>query len=310
MITENVVREQLFTELAQQGYQGRLVSARHLQDLAAGLDTLRREGQFNDEFYQERLTFLCYSPPAEGLSQAQSLIIVAVPRPQTAAVFNWRGRSLSLIIPPTYTAYKKIVGQVTHLVADILEPAGYRVAQSFLPLKLLAVQSGLGAYGRNNVCYVPGMGSFVELVGLYSDLPCADETWQEPQMMAACQNCIACRHHCPTGAISAERFLLYAERCLVFHNERPGSVPFPTWIEPAWHNCLEGCMHCQWVCPANKNLRGWVEEREEFSEEETKLLLRGEPQDGLSKETLDKLERLDILGDLNTLPRNLGVFLN
>jgi epoxyqueuosine reductase len=41
------------------------------------------------------------------------------------------------------------------------------VALSLLPLKSLAVRSGLAAYGRNNVCYVPGMGSFLELVGLY-----------------------------------------------------------------------------------------------------------------------------------------------
>ena len=115
-------------------------------------------------------------------------------------------------------------------------------------------------------------------------------------MMAACQNCAACLRHCPTGAISSERFLLHAERCLVFHNERPGDVPFPDWIDPAWHNCLEGCMHCQWICPENKRFRDWVEDKEEFSEEETELILRGGPPERLSKETIGKLERLDILG--------------
>ncbi len=43
--------------------------------------------------------------------------------------------------------------------------------------------------------------------------------------------------------------------------------------------------------------------------EETALLLQGGPQDRLAGETIKKLERLDILGDLKLLPRNLGVFL-
>ncbi len=68
-------------------------------------------------------------------------------------------------------------------------------------------------------------------------------------------------------------------------------------------------MHCQQVCPEDKGLMGWIEGREEFSEEETALLLKGNPQDHLPRETIGKLERLDILGDLELIPRNLGVFL-
>ena len=309
MVTENSIRQQLLAELAGQGYQGRIVSVHRVQDLAQELETHRREGQFDDAFDQERLNWFHYSSP-ETLPDAQSLIIVAVPRPQTQAVFTWRGQALPLIIPPTYTGYNRIVQQVTALLTSILEPAGYRLAESALPLKLLAVRSGLGVYGRNNICYVPGMGSFVELVGLYSNLPCADDGWREARMMAACQNCVACMRHCPTGAISSERFLLHAERCLVFHNERAGDIPFPGWIDPAWHNCLEGCMHCQWICPENKRFRDWVEDSEEFSEEETALILQGEPQERLSAETSGKLARLDLLGDLNILPRNLGIFLS
>jgi epoxyqueuosine reductase len=146
-------------------------------------------------------------------------------------------------------------------------------------------------------------------VGLYSDLPCPDDTWQEAEMLEACGRCRACMRHCPTGAITEDRFLLRAERCLVYHNERPGDVPFPSWIDPSWHNCLEGCMLCQRACPEDKEFWGWIEGREEFSEEETALLLKGGPRSRLAAETVARLERLDILGDLELLPRNLGVFL-
>jgi epoxyqueuosine reductase len=308
MVTESTVSQQLLSELAGRGYQARVVPVRHLEDLQAGIETHRREGRLDEEFDRICLSFFRYSPPGT-LPEPQSLIVVAVPRPQTAAVFTWQGRQSSLIIPPTYTDYRKIARQAAALLAGILEPAGYRVALSLLPLKSLAVRSGLAAYGRNNICYVPGMGSFLELVGLYSDLPCSEDTWQEARMMEACRNCRACLRHCPTGAITEERFLLHAERCLVFHNERPGDVPFPSWIDPSWHNCLEGCMLCQLACPEDQEFWGWIEGREEFSEEETALLLQGGPQDRLPEATVGKLERLDILDDLGILPRNLGVFL-
>jgi hypothetical protein len=53
---------------------------------------------------------------------------------------------------------------------------------------------------------------------------------------------------------------------------------------------------------------GWIGEEEEFSEEETVLLLDGAPRDRLPEGTIKKLLHLDILDDLGILPRNLGVF--
>lgn len=52
----------------------------------------------------------------------------------------------------------------------------------------------------------------------------------------------------------------------------------------------------------------WIGEEEEFSEEETTLLLHGASPDQLSEETTKKLTQLSILDDLGILPRNLGVF--
>lgn len=308
MANESDMHHVLVSELAERGYPARIVSTRHLRELEDEINAARSDGRLDPHFYQERLTWFRFHPP-ETLPQAESLVIVAVPRPQMEAMFTWRGKVISLILPPTYTDYKKVAQRMEALIGEILQPAGFRVATTHLPLKLLAVRSGLGAYGRNNICYVPGMGSFLQLVGLYSDLPCGEDSWQEPRMMEACERCFACTHRCPTAAIPADRFLLRAERCLSFHNERPASVPFPSWIDPSWHNCLEGCMHCQLVCPENRGVRDWVEGREAFSEEETSLLLEGASQDRLPPATVAKLERLDILGDAEILPRNLGVFL-
>ena len=68
-------------------------------------------------------------------------------------------------------------------------------------------------------------------------------------------------------------------------------------------------MHCQRVCPENRELIQWIEEEEEFSEEETNLLLLGVAQESLPGSTLGKLKRLSLTDYFGCLPRNLGVFL-
>jgi len=308
MMTKSMTRE-LVLRLEERGYKGRIVSAEHLCDLQEEIDGRHKQSLFCAEFYQERLTWFQFRLP-DHLPDAKSLIVVAVPRPQSQAVFTWNGKAWPFIIPPTYVAYDETRKQVEDLLAGFLAPQGYHVARTALPLKLLAVRSGLGRYGRNNICYVPGMGSFHQLVAVYSDLPCPKDTWQEAQMMESCQNCYACLHHCPTGAIPSDRFLLYAERCIVFHNEKPGNVPFPTWIDPAWHNCLVGCLICQRICPQNKDFLSWVEGKEKFFQEETALILEGVPLAQFPIATVQKLKRLDLIDSVDVLPRNLSVLLN
>jgi epoxyqueuosine reductase len=298
----------LLSEVEARGWRGRAVPVGRMQEMGAEFEDNRR-AHLDPTLYQERLATLRFDSPAD-LPGAQSVIVVAVPRPQTQGIFHWRGRSTALILPPTYTRYRAIAREVIAWLNERLAAGGHRAAETQLPLKLLAVRSGLAAYGKNNVCYVPGMGSFLELVGAYSDIPCADDPWQAPRMLKRCEKCSACLRACPSGAISAERFLLRAERCIVFHNERPGNVPFPEWMDSAWHNCIEGCMLCQKICPEDKPFRDWIEDTQEFSEEETALLLKGVTREQLPAATLAKLEQLDLVDDVGIFPRNLGVILN
>jgi len=299
--------DELFLNLRERGYQARMVSVDHLPSLQKELEGFRNQGAFDNEFYQERLAWVRFQIP-ESLPRAQSVIVVAIARPQTRAIFTWNGRRRPLIIPPTYTAYDGIRDQVEKLFAEILGEKGYTLARTDLPLKMLAAHSGLGQYGRNNVCYVSGLGSFLQLVAVYSDMPCEEDDWQEATMMKNCEKCEFCRKACPTGAIPSDRFLLRAERCIVYHNEKEGDVPFPKWMDTSWHNCVVGCMRCQRACPLNREFIQWVGEEEEFSEEETALFMKGVSRDKLTAETIRKLEHLSLLDYLGNLPRNLDVF--
>jgi epoxyqueuosine reductase len=302
------VLTELLHALAEKGYRGRGVPIERLRDLQEEIEGRYRQNVFDEEFYQERLAWFKFSPPND-LPDARSLIVVAVPQPQIRFTFTWNGKAIRLIVPPTYLHGGEVDKQVENFVAGILGTRGYRVAKAALPEKLLAARSGLGTYGRNNVCYVEGLGSFHRPVVLYSDLPCSEDTWQESRMMERCQTCQACLRACPAGAITAERFLIRAERCITFRNEKPGSIPFPAWMDPAWHNCLVGCMICQRVCPENSAVLQWIEEGAEFSAEETALLLEGATPDQLPAAVVEKLQRWDLMDLLDLLPRNLGVLL-
>lgn len=309
----NATTDDLLSQLCQKGLDGRVVPVQHVQDLRHEIEGQYAEGQFSEEFYRERLQFYHFDEP-QRLPEAKSIIVMAMPRPQTPVNFVYHRKSITFTLPPTYAGYGAITRQMGEILATILEPRGFRIASTLLPLKLLAACSGLAEYGRNNVCYIPGMGSFFQLAAYYSNLPYPGSTgqdpWTRPRLMKRCETCRVCLIQCPTKAISDDRILLHADRCLSFHNERFSTTPFPAWIDPRSHNSLMGCMLCQRYCPEDKPFIGWFEDSVDFSEDETRLLLEGTTQDPLPAETVAKLEHLELLGDLDKFPRNLSVLLN
>jgi len=228
--------------------RGRIVSARHNSDLKNEIENRLKEGEFDLGFYRLRLSFFDFNLPAT-LADAKSIIMIAVPRPQAQATFTFKGKRVPVIIPPTYVGYKKTNDAMEDFLSSLLAKEGYKTTKALLPLKLLAARSRLAKYGRNNITYIEGMGSFYELVAYYSDLPCESDSWHEVQTMEKCARCQACVHACPTGAIAEDRFLLHADRCITYHNEMKGTVSFPNWLNVSWHNTLVGCLRCQKVCP-------------------------------------------------------------
>jgi epoxyqueuosine reductase len=297
-----------FAALMREKCEFKVVSTRHLVDLQRKIESLRDQGRLDSEFAQQYMFRFKFTPPEE-LKNAESIIVVAMSRPPTKAIFNWNGKKQAFVLPPTYTAYEEKRLLVERTVAKVVEKGGYRIATPILPLKLLAVCSGLAAYGRNNIAYVGGMGSFMRLTAVYSDMPCESDQWHEPEMMKSCMNCDLCLNACPTGAISGNRFLLNAEKCLTYHNEKDGKIPFPKWIKPEWHNCVVGCMRCQAACPENKPYLGRFGETVEFDEQETKLLVEGAPREQIPAVTMKKLQLLSLTDYFNEMPRNLSVLL-
>lgn len=275
---------------------------RHLPELKEDLHKFMRRGLLDQRIAESYLKFN-YEVSAT-LPGAHSLIVVAVPQPLTRLTFKWHGKPHTADIPPTY------IGRVDDArAADALEklfaPGGYKVTRVRLPVKTLAVRNGLAQYGRNNITYIPGAGSFHRLLSFATDAPLEDG-WGDLKTMPACADCSRCAQACPTHCIPADRFLIHAENCLTFHNESAST--FPDWIRPHWHNALVGCMRCQLACPVNKN-RLKIAEGPAFSETETGLLLQKHPMATLDGRTRRKLESVELDDSYQILSRNLAVLL-
>jgi epoxyqueuosine reductase len=210
---------------------------------------------------------------ATGCDDSDTVIVVAKPVPAHRVSFDLGDRCIDTILPPTYYRYRPTFEEVRQDLAENGLP-GARVEHLITPLKATAARLGLVRYGRNNITYVPGIGSYLQLCGYVTDTPLPVVTTEPagPQLLDECDGCSTCRSACVAGAIAEDRLLLHGEHCLTFANEHPGE--WPSWVSARMHHCLLGCLACQRACPVNPRLT--VEETGVcFSAEESKALLDG-----------------------------------
>ncbi|MFX1412096.1 MAG: 4Fe-4S double cluster binding domain-containing protein, partial [Promethearchaeota archaeon] len=229
---------------------------------------------------------------SEKLPQARSLIILAISTKLAYVNFLLDGKIYDIMIPPNYYDDGLQYEDLENLILrDIIKEPGYKVEFAHVLLKLLAVRSGLGKYGRNNICYVDNWGSSLSLYAYFTDFDFEEDNWSELSMMDMCKKCNICINNCPTGAIptvSREDFVIDAGKCISLFNEIPGEIP--KWIDPKAHNALIGCMRCQFQCPANQRAIKDIKRLENISEEETKMILEGRSEDSLLDSLCKKLK--------------------
>lgn len=293
--------ETLKRDAAAGGDKLQVLSIERLKSVRTELDAFKAKEELNgfqkwivDDMYDLR--------PPEAPFPIRSILLLAIPHPSYAKVeFTRKGKQyvfLSLVMSDFQRSEERLASLVTG--------CGYRILKApTLPLKRLAVQSGLAVYGRNNITYVEGMGSFFSFSAFYSDLPYEADTWSEARVADRCADCSICLKTCPTGAIRFDRFLIDNERCLSCLNERGGD--FPEWLSPTVHHCIYDCLRCQMGCPMNRDHVDKVASPVAFDEGETELLLAGAPASSYpaAMERKSKLLGLDQWPD--GIPRNLQV---
>jgi epoxyqueuosine reductase len=271
-------------------YQHKTFSVRHLPELQNYIDKLKKSKKLSShpvfQSYIKNKKFVI--PP--DFSTAKSIIVLAIFTPMMRINFHLDRKVHKLIMPPQYyddgLTFEQIEAAIQN---EIIQKPGYRLQRAqHVHLKLMAVHSGLGQYGRNNICFVDGMGSFVTLYSYFTDYTFPDDHWTDVSMLDACRRCRICYGICPTKAITKDNFVIDAGRCIPLYNEVAGT--FPKWIRKNHHNALMGCMKCQLKCPANKDVVKQAGRLEDVTEEETRKILDGKPDKALLETLTRKLK--------------------
>jgi len=287
-------------------YSFATTSADRIPDLQESVDALVRDGKVSDQkVFRDYIADARYALP-DGICDPKSLVVLAVDTPLMRATFEWRGRLHDVLVPPQY--YR--TAMTAEILAGIVQEAiiarpGFsaeRIRHGHM--KLLAVRTGLGRYGRNNICYVDGMGTLITLYAFVTDFEFDGDEWTDIGLLDACAACGICRESCPTGAIPGEGFVLDAGKCVSLYNEIEGD--FPDWLPKDAHNALVGCMRCQLPCPANRGPLARAGRLGDVSEAETEAILGDRPDSALLKSASEKL-KMDVANDeLRTvIARNL-----
>lgn len=277
----------------------KVIPIEHLKDLKNTIENFKEHVALNDfqdwivnELYQ-------FDVPEAGF-KIHSIILIAVHHPFYSKVkFHKEGKERTFL-----SVVRSDFDKTEAYIKEFATKHGYSIeAAKNLPLKRLGTHSGLSKYGRNNITYVDGLGSNFSYAAYFSDMICEYDSWGEVKNAEICSTCNSCVKSCPTGAILKDRFLIDNQKCLSCINEVPGE--FPDWIPLTAHHTLYDCIICQRVCPMNAEQIDNIIDFITFTEEETKMLLAGEPIDTFHVESKSKILVLGIDEWYEAIPRNL-----
>lgn len=113
--------------------------------------------------------------------------------------------------------------------------------------KALAVQAGLGWFGKNTLLIHRRFGTFTLLSGIFTTLTIKNPVL--PLRQARCGACTRCIDACPTQALTSP-YKLDAAKCLSYHLIE-SKKPIPPDIQEKNPGYIFGCDICQDVCPHN-----------------------------------------------------------
>ena len=108
----------------------------------------------------------------EDFPNVKSLIIIAVFMKPMLVNFRLGGRKHEIVLPLAYYDDGLTVEMLRdYILKEVVNEPGHRIERAKVLLKLLAVRSGLGKYGRNNLCFVERNGKYARSIRFLHRLP-------------------------------------------------------------------------------------------------------------------------------------------
>ncbi len=281
------------------------------RELQAEYDKMLAGTQYSRaKTFREDVAKLSFKIPAD-FAAARSVVVVAAFAKSMYVRFTLDGTQFRLLVPPQYYADDMNAAKLRGVVQkEIVKNTSSRIVDisDTVPLKLLAARSGLGQYGKNNLIYVGGMGSYNLLYAFLTDYAFPEDNWTQLYILGRCQRCDRCTRSCPTACFSWGRFPIDIDKCITLYNEEQGA--FPNWMLRSHHSALMGCLRCQDACPEDGGYAQVSGMLDDVSEDETRKILKGVADDELLKSLQRKLRQFPGAASKEAFPiltRNLSV---
>jgi len=266
MTQDNSISTKTIEQFEAAGFRAAFLPYHAIEQIKQSYDELSEKGR-DIQYVQNAVKHFKNNQPPNIPFEPLSFLIAAQPGDYAQILLIVNGKQIAVPIPPPFNepAEKK---RFEDILGSVIK--GHQTAHTRgISQKLLTVLSGLGRYGRNNICYIGGLGSYFNLRAFYTDILCEDHS-QPLRYLDECETCTLCRENCPTSAIG-QSSVIDAARCLSMYNEVEGTIP--DWIPQNAHHTMISCLRCQEICPVNKSLPEKKEHTLELSEAETGVLL-------------------------------------
>ncbi len=144
-------------------------------------------------------------------------------------------------------------------ITQYIRNLGYRAFASLNDTALsipLAIQAGLGQYGRHGLLITPEFGPRVRIVKIFTDLPLIADEPIDFGVTETCNTCRRCSDGCPVKAIQADEPEFINDKMSHVKGVKKWTIDAKKCFQ-FWANQGTDCSICIRVCPYNKDFSKW-----------------------------------------------------
>ncbi|MHA1910322.1 MAG: reductive dehalogenase [Candidatus Kariarchaeaceae archaeon] len=158
----------------------------------------------------------------------------------------------------TANGYSKMAFTASCL-AEFIRKLGYKAIASGNDTALsvpMAIDAGLGQYGRHGLLITPKFGSNVRICKVLTDMPLERDEPINMGVLEFCRTCKRCAENCPSQSISYDKDPSWSGSSI---SNNPGVLKWYVNVETCYHFWTENggdCNNCIVSCPFTKN-RHW-----------------------------------------------------
>ena len=142
-------------------------------------------------------------------------------------------------------------------ITQYIRNLGYRAVASLNDTALsipLAVQAGLGQYGRHGLLITPEFGPRVRIAKIFTDLPLHADEPIDFGVTETCNTCRRCSNACPVKAIQFDEPAFLNDKISHIKGVKKWTINAKKCFQ-FWANQGTDCSICIRVCPYNKDFR-------------------------------------------------------